>query len=200
MHEVFRRDGVSIAELQAEIASVPLDKIPDNSGTARGENAKEGWIKGLRMTRLYGPIAERDYSEKLYVDISEFPKIEQVVNLFANQRDLQIHQVMVNELAPHSALELHRDGKPEMQRWHLPVFTNELVQWYDEIDGWQHMKLNHWYGPVNYCEKLHSMTNDGETRRIHLIVDLFPPVIPEMYVETQQIMGGGVTTGPIQIT
>lgn len=199
MHEVVRRDGVSIAELQAEIASVPLTKIPDNSGTARGENAKEGWIKGLRMARLYGPIQERNYEENAIQLDADYPKIEQVVNLFANQRDLQIHQVMVNELAPHSALELHRDGQPEMHRWHLPIFTNELVQWYDEVDGWQHMKLNHWYGPVNYCEKLHSMTNDGEDRRIHLIVDLFPPLIPEMYTTLQMTYGESATSGEIQM-
>lgn len=164
MFAIPRRDGISIAALQAEIATVPLEEIPDNSGSARGENAQEGWIKGLSMARLCGP----EYPDKL----QEYPTIGHVVELFANQQDKPIHQVMVNQLRAHSTLELHRDGPPEMLRYHLPITTNPLVEWYDEIDGWVHMELDKWYGPVNYCGKLHSMTNDGETARIHLIVDL----------------------------
>lgn len=170
MYKLGRSDGVSFAELQAEIATVPLEKIPDNSGAARGENAKEGWIKGLEMMRIYGPDPDTD-------SLWELPVIEHVVKVFSQQQSKTIHQVMVNRLAPHSALEMHRDGPPAKYRWHLPITTNALVEWYDEIDGWVHMDLGHWYGPVNYCGKLHSMTNDGETPRTHLIVDFD---IPEM--------------------
>lgn len=172
MFAIPRRDGISIAALQAEIAKVPLEKIPDNSGSARGENTQEGWIKGLSMARLYGP----EYPDKL----PEYPVIGHVVELFANQQNRPIHQVMVNELQPHSALEMHRDGPPAMMRWHLPITTNALVEWYDELNGWAHMELNKWHGPVAYCGHLHSMTNDGETARIHLIVDL------EMSEESQK--------------
>lgn len=164
MFQITRRDGISIAALQAEIATVPLEKIPDNSGTARGDNAEEGWINGLSMARLCGP----DYPDKLH----EYPAIEHCVNVFANQQLRKVVQVMVNELAPHSTLEKHRDGFPANFRWHLPVFTNSNVQWYDEIEGWEHMEIGKWCGPVNYCNALHSMTNDGDMRRIHLVVDL----------------------------
>lgn len=165
MFKIGRSDGVSFAELQAEIATVPLEKIPDNSGTARGENTKEGWIKGLEMTRLYGPDPDHNLLWK-------YPVIDHVVTVFSNQQNRPIHQVMVNKLAAHSALEMHRDGPPAKLRWHLPITTNALVEWYDEIDGWLHMDLGIWHGPVAYCNKLHSMTNDGETARIHLVVDL----------------------------
>lgn len=168
MHKIGRSDGVSFAELQAEIATVPLEKIPDKSGAARGENAKEGWINGLEMARLYGP----DIDPEL---IWKYPAIAHAVILFANQQWKDIHQVMVNKLAPHSALEMHRDGPPAKYRWHLPITTNALVEWYDEIDGWVHMELGIWHGPVNYCGHLHSMTNDGETPRTHLIVDFDIP-------------------------
>ena len=180
MFQIPRRDGISIAALQAEIAQVPLEKIPDNSGTARGENTREGWIKGLSMARLCGP----DYPDKLH----EYPVIDHCVNIFANQQKRGIVQVMVNELAPHSTLEIHRDGRPANFRWHLPVFTNSDVQWYDEIGGWEHMELGKWCGPVNYCHVLHSMTNDGEQRRIHLIVDLAMSVKGQELYERMHIV------------
>lgn len=167
MYEIPRGDGVSLASLEAEIARVPFEKIPDKSGSARGDNAREGWINGLRMARIYGPE---------YPDLRpEFPSIDHATMIFANQRGMEIVQIMVNELAAHSALEMHRDGPPEYYRWHLPITTNEMVQWYDEIDGWLHMSKGHWFGPVNYCNKLHSMTNDGDNARIHVVMDLQMP-------------------------
>jgi hypothetical protein len=165
MFKIGRSDGVSLAELQAEIATLPFEKIADKSGTARGENAKEGWINGLEIARVYGPDPEFD-------SLWELPVIEHVVKVFSQQQNRTIHQVMINKLAAHSALEMHRDGPPAKMRWHLPITTNALVEWYDEIDGWLHMDLGIWHGPVSYCNKLHSMTNDGETERIHLILDL----------------------------
>lgn len=161
--------GIEPAEfmaLQYEIGSVPLEKVPDNSGKARGKDTQEGWINGLRMARLYGP----GYPKLL----DNYPNIRGVVSLLQVRQGLPMHQVMVNELAANSALEKHRDGPPEMQRWHLPIFTNPLVEWWDEIDGWVNMELGVWYGPVNYCGILHSMHNDGPTNRIHLVVDLSP--------------------------
>lgn len=176
MFKIGRSDGVSFAELQAEIATIPLEKVPDKSGTARGENAKEGWINGLEMMRIYGPDPDTN-------SLWELPVIDHVVTVFSQQQNKTIHQVMVNRLAPHSALEMHRDGRPEKYRWHLPITTNALVEWYDEIDGWVHMDLGFWHGPLNYCGFLHSMTNDGETPRTHLIVDFDIPEIDLVVVD-----------------
>ena len=166
MYAVSRADGVSLQALRDEITAVPLERIPDNSGAARGENAQEGWIHGLEMTRLYGP----GYDDVL----NSFPMITHAIAIFANQREQEIHQVMVNKLNPHSFLGKHRDGPPQMDRWHLPVITNPLCEWYDEIDGWCHMEEGKWHGPVNYCGILHAMHNDGDNARYHLVLDLVP--------------------------
>lgn len=156
--------SISIPALQAECNVIPLKKVPEGSGKARGEGTKEGWIHGLKMARLS------------LDDLKEYPEITKTIGSQAARLNQIISQVMVNELAPGARLERHRDGLPKHDRWHFPVVTNDLVEWWDEYDGWWHMEIGKWYGPVNYCGVLHSMWNDGNTRRVHLIVDFVPLV------------------------
>lgn len=167
MYVLERRSDVTLSALQKEIVTVPLEKVADGSGEARGNDVNEGWINGLEMARLYGP----GYDDIL----SQFPAIQATVDLHSYREHKVIVQVMVNKLAPHSALGIHRDGPPNHFRWHLPVITNELVYWYDELDGELHMECDKWYGPVNYCGIKHGMRNDGDTARYHLVVDLTLP-------------------------
>ena len=156
----------SIPRIQFEAQAIKLENVADGSGVARGNYTRDGWINGLRMTRLYG----LDYGDKL----SEFPCIWQLVKHQSIRLMQDIHQVMVNELAAGKALEVHRDGPPKYDRWHFPIFTNALVEWWDEREGIVHMECGKWYGPVNYCGILHSMHNGGDEPRMHLVVDFIP--------------------------
>lgn len=156
----------SIPRIQAEARTINLEIIGDGSGAARGNDTREGWINGLRMTRLYG----LDYGDRL----SEYPAIDQLVRHQSIRLMQDIHQVMVNEIAAGKALEVHRDGPPKYDRWHFPIVTNALVEWWDEREGIVHMECGKWHGPVNYCGILHSMHNGGSEPRMHLVVDFIP--------------------------
>lgn len=153
----------TIDGMMREAHSVPYERIADGSGTARGENAEEGWIHGLDIARLCGP----DVNNILY----KFPHIAHAVGQLAIHENQQVFQVMVNRLAPLSSLEKHRDGPPLMSRFHLPLITNSQVEWWDEINGVIHMPIGEWR-QVQYCNVLHSMSNEGYTARIHVIADL----------------------------
>jgi hypothetical protein len=153
-----------LPELYVECLQVPLEAIPDGSGTARGSGVTEGWITGLKNGRVYG----LDYPDLR----AEYPAIDEAVTELAAIEQMTVMQVMVNRLAAHHTLNIHRDGPPAHYRWHYPVATNDGCIWWDEIDGTVTMKAGKWWGPVHYCGKLHSAANLGSTPRTHLIVDL----------------------------
>lgn len=156
----------NLFDLQQECARIPLEKIPDGSGAARGNGTESGWIHGLKMARI------------TLDSLNDYPEFTKVIQSHAARLQQTIVQIMVNELAAGARLERHRDGLPQHDRWHFPIDTNECVEWWDEYTGWIHMRQATWYGPVNYCGVLHSMWNDGPTKRVHLIVDFEPLVAP----------------------
>lgn len=97
---------------------------------------------------------------------------------FASLRGLPLVNVMVNKLPPGVRLPVHVDyipntpmqNVPRIERWHLPIKTNELVRFWDE-DGEFFMPLGAWSGPVRYW-RMHSAWNLGEMERVHIVVDL----------------------------
>lgn len=66
---------------------------------------------------------------------------------------------------------MHTDtviGNPD--RYHLPLKTSEHCFFWDEVNGFQFMKVGQWY-KVDYRLR-HTIGNFGTTERTHLIVDL----------------------------
>lgn len=155
--------SIDLDRLIKEIETVPLEDIPDGSGAARGEGTREGWITGLHMARLCGP----GYDDNL----KHYPAIYEAICELAEWQGNALIQVMVNRLDAGRKLDKHRDGLPDNYRYHLPVITHPDVEWWDERFGKRHMTLGVWYGPVPYCGILHSMTNDSDVDRYHLVVD-----------------------------
>lgn len=96
-------------------------------------------------------------------------------------RNLRALHVMINRQPAGVTLPKHRDylkptplqnfTDPHIERWHLPVQTNENVLWWDEVEGDFYMAPGYWYGPICFWKK-HSVANLGAQERIHLIVDL----------------------------
>lgn len=92
--------------------------------------------------------------------------------------------VMVNRLPPGVEVPKHRDFLkptplqprkfPTIERWHLPVVTNNLCFWWDENQGPVRFPVGFWTGPVPYWTN-HSVWNKGVVERIHLVVDLDTP-------------------------
>lgn len=155
--------SINLDRLIKEVESINLEHIPDGSGAARGEDAREGWISGLHMTRLFGD----GYDDLL----GHYPAIYEAICELAELQDSRLVQVMVNRLDAGKRLDKHRDGLPDNYRYHLPVITHPDVEWWDERFGRRHMTLGVWYGPVPYCGILHYMVNDSDVHRYHLIAD-----------------------------
>lgn len=80
--------------------------------------------------------------------------------------------LMFNKLDPGAAVPVHVDSHPDpVDRWHLPVITNDDAFWWDEAGGEIHMAPGFWWGPVPF-DIPHRVRNDGPTPRIHLVVDV----------------------------
>lgn len=142
------RTALDLGALTAE--AVRQDFRRDGAGIDMAHNSDSGFPAWLpKAPQIQAAIAE----------------IEGLVNGKANH-------IMLNRLRPHDNVLPHRDQMDVGERWHLPLVTNPRAIWWDEMDGKEvHMEVGFWYGPVPYKVE-HSVWNDGETERIHLVVDV----------------------------
>jgi hypothetical protein len=158
-----------LAHIREELASVPVVKIADGAGHG-GEGYAGGWINGFSNMRVY---LRRPGKAEAETDVRErYPAILRAVEQLRVLRGHRaLRQIMVNVLEPGGELRAHRDGLPDDWRYHLPVFTNEHVMWWDELNGAVHMDEGAWHGPVPYVGVLHAVVNNGIMSRIHIVVD-----------------------------
>lgn len=79
---------------------------------------------------------------------------------------------MVNIVPPGVEVPIHTDTlKRTVERWHLPLLTNDACGYWDRVNGRVHMDVGSWWGPVPYHLE-HRIWNLGATERVHLVVDL----------------------------
>jgi hypothetical protein len=82
--------------------------------------------------------------------------------------------VQLNTAPPGFVSGVHTDTLRcdyHLERWHFVIATNKDAWFEDEINGKFHMDQGGWYGPVAYW-KPHNVGNNGNTERVHLVVDL----------------------------
>lgn len=112
------------------------------------------------------------------------PLVRAAIQEISAMRGLPALHVMVNKLPPGVVVPVHRDWlpptraqprTPTLERWHLPIQTNDRAFWWDEDRGPLSMETGYWYGPVPYWRK-HQVWNLGDEERVHLVVDLDSPV------------------------
>jgi hypothetical protein len=129
--------------------------------------------------------------------IQRFPELTKAIQEIARLRNQVALHMMINKLPSNTIVDRHRDwiaptaklGKnPCLERWHLPIQTNEYCQiWTEEYpDTSTHYKLGEWSGPVHYW-KLHQVWNTGSTERIHIVIDLDSPTPQGKYDEDYSV-------------
>ncbi len=123
-------------------------------------------VKGGQVAIYPDPNAPDGYVETDMM--SRCGYIPQVLRAF----ECELQTVRFLKLAAGSAIKRHRDYELGLEdgfiRIHIPVLTNADV---DFVLDEQHLVMTAgecWYVNVNFH---HSVRNDGETERIHLIVD-----------------------------
>jgi hypothetical protein len=92
----------------------------------------------------------------------------------AHYRKTRPLHIMCNIIPPGVSVPEHIDYIPNqrhVERWHLPIKTNEKAIIWEEETGEYYMSPRYWWGPVTYW-KMHSVRNLGDEERIHLVVDL----------------------------
>ncbi len=82
--------------------------------------------------------------------------------------------IMVNTLQPGQCIPPHVDTVREdvtLQRFHLPLQTNPFCLWWDQFNGYVHMRQGYWIGPVPFHIR-HCAVNPTAEPRVHITVDL----------------------------
>lgn len=118
-------------------------------------------------------------------EVVQHPPIVKSLEEIERITGLSVLHVMVNRLKPGVVVPVHRDflrptplqqrNHPTIERWHLPVVTNNECLWWGEDTGFVHFPKGEWMGPVPYWRK-HQVLNQGDFERIHLVVDLDTPI------------------------
>lgn len=117
--------------------------------------------------------------------LSDSPPLAKALEEIERITGLSALHVMVNRLKPGVVVPVHRDfllptplqqrNHPTIERWHLPVVTNNECLWWGEDTGTIHFPKGEWMGFLPYWKK-HQVWNAGQTERVHLVVDLDTPV------------------------
>lgn len=167
--------GTSLELLQNALDTVQLERVLDGSGQAgRGHNA--GWVNRFSNTRLFLRDQNKRTNAILIDDLDLFPALENAIECLRWDTGHElVTSVMLNELHAGGRLSPHRDGLPDDDRYHLALHTNPHALWWDEINGYRYMPAGEWTGPVPYCGVLHSVINNGNTKRVHVVVDFAKP-------------------------
>lgn len=118
------------------------------------------------------------------------PEIDRAINEISLIRGTPALHMMINRLGPGIEVPIHRDflnptrlgPHPCLERWHLPVTTNNLAGWWDEDIGDYVMFPGYWHGPVPYWLK-HRVYNLGKRERVHLVIDLDSAISQGAYRE-----------------
>jgi hypothetical protein len=114
-------------------------------------------------------------------DSIQFFNIDEHLNVLANDclQNLLIvtHgyfvRAMIVKLLPNSEVSPHVDSGivlEKTRRFHLPIKTNSNVKFYSEENEF-YLKQNFWYELQN--KKQHSVKNNSDEDRIHLICDIY---------------------------
>jgi hypothetical protein len=86
---------------------------------------------------------------------------------------IQIGRIMIVHLAPGGEIKIHKDPGlyfEKYSRYHIPLLTNEQVQFFNENGSRAHMP----YKTLCRLNNLgfHGLINDSNEGRVHLIVDI----------------------------
>lgn len=107
-------------------------------------------------------------------DLARLPELGRALAQISDYREAEVLNVMVNRLPAGTRVPEHTDtllGHRRVERWHLPVASNDGATWWDERGGVLKMLLGCWWGPVPYWLP-HRVENTGLHERVHLVVDL----------------------------
>lgn len=134
---------------------------------------------GSKALMAFGPCTK--VSELTgHTDLNEYPLLKQAILEIAKLREVNALYMMINRIPPGVCVPEHTDtllehpvfGKaPTLERFHLPILTNDKAEWWDEVTGKMNLLAGVWYGPVPYWVK-HNVSNLGETERVHLVIDV----------------------------
>ncbi len=136
------------------------------------------WVDGS------GALMSIGQGKGLPPEIAGMPNIKMAIEEISQIRNQRPLNLMINKLPAATGAPKHRDfippttyqgGNPTVERWHLPIVTDDKCFWWDELNGEIFMESKYWWGPVPYWV-LHTIYNHGQTERVHLIVDLDSPI------------------------
>lgn len=134
-------------------------------GLMKDINELEFWIDGSGAEMSVKPAEYPNYLKNKSFIRQAIAEIERLTN----QKSVY---VMINKLKAGVEVSVHTDTLPKrIDRYHLPILTNEKAFWWDRVYGVRHLKAGVWYGPMPYWLD-HSVANFGDIERVHLVVDL----------------------------
>jgi hypothetical protein len=140
--------------------------VTDGSWTAIPLVSRDGSVTGPDSQKV-GRFGHHQRTAILH----QLPYFSEIIDAFK----CPLGRVRISKLPPGKIIGAHRDIGPEASniackqvRMHIPIITNERVTF---MVGGQRLKMMP--GRLYYADftKVHSVRNDGDEARVHLIID-----------------------------
>lgn len=180
------------------IKEVP-DKIFDNCLTELSkidwERVQDGRKQGVFKTSTSIHLRSHDVSKskKMPTTIDEFSSIVDCADnkgvierfpehykaaewIMSTVQGIKLGRIMIVHLEPNGKINMHIDPGAYFEkhsRYHIPLITNPLVQFFDSSNNREHMPVKTLCRLNNLSN--HGLVNESNEARIHLIVDVETP-------------------------
>jgi hypothetical protein len=123
--------------------------------------------------------------------VEQLPYIAWIFEDIAARFNTEVGLVRISKVASHKAIDRHADGrvfdfhKGEVYRLHIPIITGENVV-FEVDDNSYHLQPGTLY--YTNVSKVHSVKNEGEIDRIHLIIDVHSsPALQEHILASKEL-------------
>ena len=131
------------------------------------ESLRNGWVPG--QPRI---VEQQNYAPQALATIA-YAYADKIAAHYSGK----IVRLVLAELAPRGTIVVHRDhgaGLTLVHRCHLPVITNPDVQFFIDMTP-HHLQAGVAYEFDN--TRRHSVENNSDERRIHLLCDVMPAAL-----------------------
>jgi aspartyl/asparaginyl beta-hydroxylase (cupin superfamily) len=167
-------DTFDVSEISKSVSSFDTEWVLDTSRQKMFKEHKDTYTYMIQNFPLGWSPGYEINVEKKYVKEEHYLEVKHIIDSLLSTHPGLVARVMYIKLPSKKNVPHHRDSGwylSNVRRFHIPILTNDEVS-YTVNDELKFMKVGECWEINNTA--YHSVFNDGDTDRVHLVVDIIP--------------------------
>jgi hypothetical protein len=167
-------DTFDVSEISKSVSRFDKEWAIDTSRQHMFKEHKDTYTYMIQNFPLAWTPGSEVKVEKRYADERHYLEIKELIEKLLVLNPGIVARVMYIKLPAKKNVPHHKDSGwylSNVKRFHIPVLTNDKVS-YTVNDELKFMKVGECWEINNTA--YHSVFNDGDTDRVHLVVDIIP--------------------------